>query len=43
VLTSVTLENGWLIAAYAAAGAALLGLAWLLYHEGSHPWQFRAG
>ena len=31
VLTSVTLENGWLIAAYAAAGAALLGLAWLLY------------
>ena len=24
VLTSVTLENGWLIAAYAAAGAALL-------------------
>lgn len=25
VLTSVTLENGWLIAAYAAAGAALPG------------------
>lgn len=33
VLTSVTLENGWLIAAYAAAGAALLGLAWLLYRR----------
>ena len=33
VLTSVTLENGWLIAAYAAAGAALLGLAWLLYRS----------
>ena len=30
---SVTLENGWLIAAYAAAGAALLGLAWLLYRR----------
>lgn len=33
VLTCVTLENGWLIAAYAAAGAALLGLAWLLYRR----------
>ena len=33
VLTSVTLENGWLIADYAAAGAALLGLAWLLYRR----------
>lgn len=33
VLTSVTLENGWLIAAYAAVGAALLGLAWLLYRR----------
>lgn len=33
VLTSVTLENGWLIAAYAAVGAALLGLAWLLYRS----------
>lgn len=33
VLTAVTLENGWLIAAYAAAGAALLGLAWLLYRR----------
>ena len=33
VLTSVTLENGWLIAAYAAAGAVLLGLAWLLYRR----------
>ena len=33
VLISVTLENGWLIAAYAAAGAALLGLAWLLYRR----------
>ena len=33
VLTSVTLENGWFIAAYAAAGAALLGLAWLLYRR----------
>lgn len=33
VLTSVTLENGWLIAAYAAAGAAMLGLAWLLYRR----------
>lgn len=33
VLTSVTLENSWLIAAYAAAGAALLGLAWLLYRR----------
>lgn len=33
VPTSVTLENGWLIAAYAAAGAALLGLAWLLYRR----------
>lgn len=33
VLTSVTLENGWLIAVYAAAGAALLGLAWLLYRR----------
>ena len=31
VLTSVTLENGWLIAAYAAVGVVLLGLAWLLY------------
>lgn len=33
VPTSVTLESGWLIAAYAAAGAALLGLAWLLYRR----------
>lgn len=33
VLTAVTLENGWLIAAYAAAGAALMGLAWLLYRR----------
>ena len=33
VLTAVTLENGWLIAAYAAAGAVLLGLAWLLYRR----------
>lgn len=33
VPTSVTLGNGWLIAAYAAAGAVLLGLAWLLYRR----------
>ena len=33
VLTSVTLENGWLIAAYAAVGVVLLGLAWLLYRR----------
>lgn len=33
VLTSVTLENGWLIAAYAAAGVVLMVLAWLMYRR----------
>lgn len=33
VLTSVTLENGWLIAVYAAVGVVLLVLAWLLYRR----------
>lgn len=32
-LTSVTLENAWLIAAYAAAGLVFLGLAYLLYRR----------
>ena len=31
VLQSVSLEKGWLIAAYAAVGAVLLVIAWLLY------------
>ena len=33
VPTSVTLENGWLIAVYAAVGVVLLVLAWLLYRK----------
>ena len=33
VPTSVTLENGWLIAVYAAVGVVLLVLAWLLYRR----------
>ena len=33
VLTEVHLENGWLIAVYAAAGVVLLALAWLLYRR----------
>ena len=33
VLTSVTLENGWLIAVYAAVGVVLMVLAWLLYRR----------
>lgn len=33
VLTSVTLENGWLIAAYAAVGVVLMVLAWLMYRR----------
>lgn len=33
VPTSVTLENGWLIAAYAAAGVVLMVLAWLMYRR----------
>lgn len=33
VLTSVTLENGWLIAVYAAVGVALMVLAWLMYRR----------
>lgn len=32
-LTSVTLENAWLIAAYAAAGLIFLALAYLLYRR----------
>lgn len=32
-IQSVTLTNGWLIAVYALAGAALLGFAWLLYRR----------
>lgn len=32
-LTSVTLENAWLIAAYAAAGLVFLALAFLLYRR----------
>ena len=32
-LTSVTLENAWLIAAYAAAGLVFLALAYLLYRR----------
>lgn len=32
-IQSVTLVNGWLIAVYALTGAALLGLAWLLYRR----------
>ena len=33
VLTEVHLENGWLIAVYAAVGVVLLVLAWLLYRR----------
>ena len=33
VPTSVTLENGWLIAAYAAVGVVLMVLAWLMYRR----------
>ena len=33
VMTSVTLENGWLIGVYAAVGVVLLVLAWLLYRR----------
>lgn len=33
VITSVTLENAWLIAAYAAAGLVFLTLAYLLYRR----------
>ena len=33
VLTSVTLENGWLIAVYAAVGVVLMVLAWLMYRR----------
>ncbi len=33
VLTEVHLENGWLIAVYAAVGVVLLMLAWLLYRR----------
>lgn len=33
LLTSVTLENAWLIAAYAAVGLAFLALAYLLYRR----------
>ena len=33
LLTSVTLENAWLIAAYAAAGLVFLALAYLLYRR----------
>lgn len=33
LLTSVTLENAWLIAAYAAAGLVFLALAFLLYRR----------
>ena len=33
VLTEVHLENGWLIAVYAAAGVVLMALAWLLYRR----------
>ena len=33
LLTSVTLENAWLIAAYAAAGLVFLTLAYLLYRR----------
>lgn len=33
VLTSVTLENGWLIAVYALVGVALLAAAFLLYRR----------
>ena len=33
VITSVTLENAWLIAAYAAAGLVFLALAYLLYRR----------
>ena len=32
-LVSVTLENGWVIAAYAAAGAVLALCAWMLYRR----------
>ncbi len=32
-LESVTLQNGWLIAAYALAGVILLGCAWALYRR----------
>ncbi|MCM1237218.1 MAG: hypothetical protein NC489_44690 [Ruminococcus flavefaciens] len=32
-ILSVTLVNGWLIAAYAAVGAVLLGCSWLLYQR----------
>ena len=33
MLTSVTLENGWLIAVYAAVGVVLMVLAWLMYRR----------
>ena len=33
VLTEVHLENGWLIAVYAAVGVVLLALAWLMYRR----------
>ena len=33
VLTEVHLENGWLIAVYAAVGVVLLVLAWLMYRR----------
>ena len=33
VPTSMTLENGWLIAAYAAVGVVLMVLAWLMYRR----------
>ena len=33
VLTEVHLENGWLIAVYAAVGVVLMALAWLLYRR----------
>ncbi|MBD9197298.1 MAG: ABC transporter permease, partial [Clostridiales bacterium] len=33
VPTSVTLENGWLIAVYAAVGVVLMVLAWLMYRR----------
>ena len=33
VLTEVHLENGWLIAVYAAVGVVLMVLAWLMYRR----------
>ena len=33
VLTEVHLENGWLIAVYAAVGVVLMALAWLMYRR----------